>query len=68
MTLDEEILIDISLNTISYNSTSDLYNKNQKKKNKKWINKWCICFTATIIFGLTISALFIFDAFKENVK
>jgi hypothetical protein len=70
MTLDEGILIDISLNSTSYNSnsTTDLYDKDQKKNNKKWLNKWCICFTATIICGLALTGLFLLDTFKENSK
>jgi hypothetical protein len=69
MTLDEGTLIDISLNSVSYdsNSTTDLYNI-EKKKKKKWINKWCICFTATIICGLTLTGLFLLETFKENSK
>ena len=69
MILDEGTLIDISLNSASYdsNSTTDLYNI-EKKKKKKWFNKWCICLTATIICGLTLSTLFILEALKENSK
>jgi hypothetical protein len=70
MILDEGTLIDISLNSASYDSnssTTDLYN-NEKKKKKKMFNKWCICFTATIICGLTLTGLFLLEAFKENSK
>jgi hypothetical protein len=69
MILDEGTLIDISLNLTSYdsNSSTDLYD-NEKKKKKKWFNKWCICFTATIICGLALTGLFLLDTFKENSK
>lgn len=70
MTLEERTLIDISLNSVSCydsNSTTDLYNK-EKKSKKRWINKWCICLSASIICGLTLTALFIFNIFKEDIK
>jgi len=69
MILDEGTLIDISLNSASYDSnlsTTDLYD-NEKKK-RKWFNKWCICFTATFICGLTLTGLFLLESFKENSK
>ena len=68
MTLEESTLIDISLNSNSYdnNSITDLY-KEKKDNNKcsKCLNKYFCCIGISLITGITFFILFLTDTLKK---
>jgi hypothetical protein len=67
MTLEERTLIDISLNSNSYdtNSVTDLYKEKKDDKRCKCLNKYFCCIGISLITSITFFILFLTDTLKK---
>jgi hypothetical protein len=67
MTLEESTLIDISLNSNSYdtNSITDLYKEKKDNNICKCLNKYFCCIGVSLITGITFFILFLTDILKK---